>query len=216
MKKKVAVIFFIILSIISLCFNAYATDGTETVYVTKTGSKYHTYGCDYLNGQPLKTTLSNAIDKGYSPCKMCNPYGLADTQSSASNSDENNNYFMYMTIVLSVIVIIVLLYIVNNKLSENQKNNILNKFFNVTLIIGYIFIPLAGTILHIYTTYLLSINNGFWGAFLGFCFPIISEFYMIFNYIAKYGFINDYVCYILLYLSGLVITYLSYRALENN
>ena len=100
MKKKVAVIFFIILSMISLCFNAYATDGTETVYVTKTGSKYHTYGCDYLNGQPLKTTLSNAIDKGYSPCKMCNPYGLADTQSSASNSDENNNYFMYMTIVL--------------------------------------------------------------------------------------------------------------------
>lgn len=75
MKKKVIIIFSIILSIILLCFNTYATDRiTETVYVTKTGSKFHAYGCDYLDGQPIKTTLSKAIEAGYAPCKVCNPY----------------------------------------------------------------------------------------------------------------------------------------------
>lgn len=74
MKKRIMVIFLILLSIILLCFNVYATDRIETVYVTKTGSKYHIYGCDYLDGQPMKTTLSKAIEAGYSPCKVCNPY----------------------------------------------------------------------------------------------------------------------------------------------
>ena len=142
--------------------------------------------------------------------------GLADTVSSTSSNNENNSYFIYMTIVLSIIVLVLLAYIINNKLSKKKKNNILNKFFNIILIIGYIFIPLAGIVLHIYTAYLLSVDNGFVGAILGFCFPIISEFYMIFNAISTYGFFNNYLCYILIYLAGIAITYISYKALEDD
>ena len=42
------------------------------VYVTKTGSKYHSYGCSYLKSC-IETTLSSAKSNGYEPCSRCNP-----------------------------------------------------------------------------------------------------------------------------------------------
>ena len=43
-----------------------------SVYVTKTGSKYHSYGCSYLKSC-IETTLSSAKSNGYEPCSRCNP-----------------------------------------------------------------------------------------------------------------------------------------------
>lgn len=44
----------------------------QTVYVTKTGSKYHTAGCRYLRSSSIPMALSDAI-KYYSPCSVCKP-----------------------------------------------------------------------------------------------------------------------------------------------
>ena len=44
---------------------------SETVYVTKSGSKYHSYGCQYLNKSCIEKDLSEAEDQGYTPCKKC-------------------------------------------------------------------------------------------------------------------------------------------------
>lgn len=42
------------------------------VYVTKSGEKYHRGTCRYAeNAEAI--TLSDAIDKGYTPCSVCNP-----------------------------------------------------------------------------------------------------------------------------------------------
>lgn len=55
---------------------------TDTVYVTKTGSKYHRDGCRYLSKSKIPISLSDA-EKSYSPCSVCSPPTLS---SNASNS----------------------------------------------------------------------------------------------------------------------------------
>ena len=46
---------------------------TETVYITKSGSKYHRAGCRYLNKSKIPIDKQEAIARGYSPCKVCKP-----------------------------------------------------------------------------------------------------------------------------------------------
>ncbi|WP_423149722.1 hypothetical protein [Rubrolithibacter danxiaensis] len=44
-----------------------------TVYVTKTGSKYHRDGCRYLSKSKISISKKEAIKDGYEPCKVCKP-----------------------------------------------------------------------------------------------------------------------------------------------
>ncbi|WP_085833829.1 ComEC/Rec2 family competence protein [Clostridium merdae] len=44
-----------------------------TVYITKTGGKYHTGGCRYLKKSKIAISLSDAQSQGYEPCSVCNP-----------------------------------------------------------------------------------------------------------------------------------------------
>ncbi len=44
-----------------------------TVYITKTGSKYHTSNCRYLSKSKIPISLSTAKTQGYGPCSVCNP-----------------------------------------------------------------------------------------------------------------------------------------------
>jgi len=45
----------------------------QTVYVTKTGKKYHREGCRYLLQSKIPMKLEDAKAKGYEPCKVCHP-----------------------------------------------------------------------------------------------------------------------------------------------
>jgi hypothetical protein len=44
-----------------------------TVYVTKTGEKYHRDECRYLSRSKIATTLKDAVANGYGPCSVCKP-----------------------------------------------------------------------------------------------------------------------------------------------
>ncbi len=44
-----------------------------TVYIIKTGKKYHSGDCRYLSKSKIPITLKEAIQKGYTPCSVCNP-----------------------------------------------------------------------------------------------------------------------------------------------
>ena len=44
-----------------------------TVYITRTGHKYHRSGCRYLRRSKFAISLSNAIKEGYTPCSVCCP-----------------------------------------------------------------------------------------------------------------------------------------------
>ena len=62
--------------------------GSVTVYTTNVGKRYHKESCFYLNSSKNSIDLGNALDKGYTPCKSCNPpirdddEGLASAESS--------------------------------------------------------------------------------------------------------------------------------------
>lgn len=58
---------------------------TITVYVTKTGSKYHRDGCRYLSKSKIPISLSDA-EKSYGPCSVCSPPVLNSNTSNTSNS----------------------------------------------------------------------------------------------------------------------------------
>lgn len=44
-----------------------------TVYVTRTGSKYHSADCSYLSQSCYEISYSEAIDQGYTACSRCDP-----------------------------------------------------------------------------------------------------------------------------------------------
>jgi hypothetical protein len=44
-----------------------------TVYITKSGEKYHRDGCRYLSRSKIATTLKEAISNGYGACSVCKP-----------------------------------------------------------------------------------------------------------------------------------------------
>ena len=44
-----------------------------TVYITKTGEKYHRDGCSSLRRSRFAVSLKEAVARGYGACKNCNP-----------------------------------------------------------------------------------------------------------------------------------------------
>jgi hypothetical protein len=45
----------------------------QTVYITKTGKKYHRATCRYLSKSKIPTSLKDAKANGYTPCSVCRP-----------------------------------------------------------------------------------------------------------------------------------------------
>ncbi|MBS1581606.1 MAG: hypothetical protein JST66_05320 [Bacteroidetes bacterium] len=52
---------------------AFAVPVETTVYVTKTGGKYHKGTCGYLSKSKIAMALSEAKAAGYGPCSRCKP-----------------------------------------------------------------------------------------------------------------------------------------------
>lgn len=50
-----------------------AEKGGDTVYISKSGSKYHKQSCSTLKGNGTPISLNEAIAKGKQPCKKCKP-----------------------------------------------------------------------------------------------------------------------------------------------
>lgn len=46
---------------------------TETVFVTRTGKKYHRGGCRYLSKSQIPIVLADAKARGFGPCSACDP-----------------------------------------------------------------------------------------------------------------------------------------------
>ena len=50
-----------------------SSDSAHNVYITKSGSKYHSLVCQYLKKSQIEISLQDAISRGYEPCSKCNP-----------------------------------------------------------------------------------------------------------------------------------------------
>jgi hypothetical protein len=71
MKLKLAFLFLLIASLL-VCTSPTSDDST-IVYITDTGTKYHTSGCQYLDASKTAISLKEACAKGYTPCSVCKP-----------------------------------------------------------------------------------------------------------------------------------------------
>ena len=57
----------------------------QTVYITKTGEKYHKSTCRHLKYSKREITLQQALDAGYKACLVCKPT-KGVTQESTQNT----------------------------------------------------------------------------------------------------------------------------------
>lgn len=46
---------------------------SETVYITRTGKKFHRAGCQYLRQSSIAIKRSDAVAGNYQACKVCRP-----------------------------------------------------------------------------------------------------------------------------------------------
>ena len=51
---------------------------TETVFITRTGKRYHRDGCRYLASSKIPVSLTGAKARGYTACKVCHPLTVPD------------------------------------------------------------------------------------------------------------------------------------------
>jgi hypothetical protein len=59
-----------------------------TVYITKTGKKYHIAGCHYLKQSKYPISLEEAKSKGYTPCYLCQPDATPEPPEDAAPPDD--------------------------------------------------------------------------------------------------------------------------------
>jgi len=71
----------IVAVLVFLAMHAWGED--LTVYVTPSGSKYHRETCPTLRATKIPLTLSEAIARGFRPCKTCKPPIPQTVQASA-------------------------------------------------------------------------------------------------------------------------------------
>ncbi|HRY53032.1 MAG TPA: hypothetical protein P5142_00310 [Spirochaetia bacterium] len=65
--------FLLLFLISSSCAQLVEADGSTTVYITNTGYAYHTEDCRFLYKSKIAISLADAIEQGYTPCKVCKP-----------------------------------------------------------------------------------------------------------------------------------------------
>ena len=53
---------------------------SQTVYITKSGKKYHTEKCRYAKNANA-VTISEAVNRGLTPCSVCNSESGSETES---------------------------------------------------------------------------------------------------------------------------------------
>ncbi len=73
LKKQLLTLLLVVGMVFSFPLTTLAASGNTTVYVTKTGGKYHSNGCQYLRKSQIAVSLQDAVNSGYDACSRCNP-----------------------------------------------------------------------------------------------------------------------------------------------
>jgi methylphosphotriester-DNA--protein-cysteine methyltransferase len=72
MKKQITILTLLLLMLTSVMV-------AQTVYVTKTGKKFHSESCVHLSKSSIPISLEDAKAKGFGACKSCNPEAILKT-----------------------------------------------------------------------------------------------------------------------------------------
>lgn len=74
--KRVIVILLLAIAVVGIVgiMGGCQIDDSETiVYITETGTKYHAWGCQYLDDSAIPISKEEAIEQGYTACSVCKP-----------------------------------------------------------------------------------------------------------------------------------------------
>lgn len=82
-KKK----WFLLRTLLIVSLGCKQISSAQTVYINKTGKKYHTDTCHYLKNSKKEITLEEAINSGYQACSVCRP-----NQNAGENTEANAFY----------------------------------------------------------------------------------------------------------------------------
>lgn len=82
-----------IIRLIALLLFVTVLSEAQTVYITKTGSKYHRSGCRYLSRSQIPISLESAM-RSYGPCSVCKPptsvRSTSAVKTTAKSSETNS------------------------------------------------------------------------------------------------------------------------------
>ena len=76
----------ILLVLLQVTIGILAGANTETVYVTKSGKKYHRDGCNSLRSSKIPMDLEKATAR-YSPCSKCRPPVIGSSKDGSPRSE---------------------------------------------------------------------------------------------------------------------------------
>ncbi len=77
------------LTIVFSMLSGFASADT-TVYITKTGEKYHNSWCSHLSRSKISISLTDAINRGFKPCSDCHAPSSAPAPTSAHTHSWNS------------------------------------------------------------------------------------------------------------------------------
>lgn len=63
----------------------------QTVYITKTGSKYHLGHCGSLSKSSIEIDLNDAVERGYGACARCKPPSMTSSKSERKVSSSKQS-----------------------------------------------------------------------------------------------------------------------------
>jgi hypothetical protein len=81
---------FLLITIILLVSVSASAQSEIEVFITKTGAKFHRATCRYAE-TGWEATLTEAKDRGLTPCLVCKPGGGSATTPASSSSTETNS-----------------------------------------------------------------------------------------------------------------------------
>ncbi len=89
LKKRFALLTMVVVMMTGTIIPGYVetAQADTTVYVTRTGARYHTHKCG--NGTYYAASRSSAIARGLTPCQKCFPNGDSGTTASSSSSAQS-------------------------------------------------------------------------------------------------------------------------------
>lgn len=99
---------------------------SEQVFVTKTGSKYHTASCKYLKWSKIPIEKSDAVRMGFAYCSVCLTKSR-DNQPHGIISAALNNPKSYLTAIIAVTSVGLIFYFARKRrtnLNRAQANKI--------------------------------------------------------------------------------------------
>ena len=87
--------------LVLLLFSIIAVDA-QTVYITKTGSKYHTGNCRYLSRSKIPISLEDAM-KRYGACSVCKPpttVSISQPKTNTATTSASKTKVAYITSIV--------------------------------------------------------------------------------------------------------------------